>query len=199
MKCTTLILLATVAVAGLASGCSDKDPGQATAESPTSTATTTTSSSESTSGSSGPELDLSKFADSPCDLLKADQLSQLGTFKAPEVDDGPLGPGCRWKAQKVTEGPTYAVTLSTQGDTLESMMENAKGEPVFKETTVLGYRAFSSDQTNGKGTCSTTVGTSSEDAVVVHATTLNESSPEYSDTCAASEKFATLVVTTLKG
>ncbi|WP_189222474.1 DUF3558 domain-containing protein [Saccharothrix coeruleofusca] len=188
-----------MAVAGLAAGCSAKDHGQAAAESTTSTTITTTSWSKSTPGSAVPELDLSNFAYSPCDLLKADQLSQLGTFKAPEVDDSPLGPGCRWKSQKVTEGPTYAVTLSPQGNTLESMMENARSEPVFKETTVLGYRAFSSDQTNGKGTCSTTVGTSSEDAVVVHATTLNESSPEYGDTCAASEKFATLVVTTLKG
>lgn len=197
LKSTTLILLTTIVLAGAASGCSTKDPGRATTEPPTSPGTQTTSPSKS-APVSGPDLDLNKFASNPCDLLKADQLAQLGTFKAPTTRDAPLGPSCRWNPQNI-KGATYSVTLSTKGNTFESMMENAKAGPVFKETVVAGYPAYNSDITNGKGNCATTVRTSGKDAVAVAIALENEDAPEYKDSCSFAEKAAALVVQNLKG
>lgn len=195
MKSTTLILLTTAAFAAAVSGCSTKDPGRATTESPT----TETTSPSSSRRASGPDLDISKFASRTCDLLTADQLARLGTFDHPETDDDAFGPGCRWGAKEVLKGAAYTVTLSTKGNTLESMMANARTEPVFRETTVAGYPAFSSDGTNGKGNCGTYVRTSSKDAVVVQISIENKDAPEYKDSCGATEKVAALVVENLKG
>lgn len=195
MKSTALILLTIAACATAVSGCSTKDPGRATTQTP-STETTSPSTSKR---AAGPDLDLSRFTSNPCQLLKPDQLAQLGTFDAPESGNQQLGPGCTWTAKEVLKGATYSVTLSTKGNTLESMMQNAKTEPVFREATVAGYPAFSSDGTTGKGDCGTYVGTSDKDAVVVQISVENRESPEYKDSCGATEKVAALVVGNLKG
>lgn len=198
MKSTTLILLA-LAVVGMASGCTGKNPGNAT-PGPTSggdTVATTTSKPATVPG--GPDIDLGKFAAKPCDLLQADQLAQLGSFKAPEPGSNTLGPSCKWRAQKVLEGASYTVTLVTGGSTFEEISKNAKKDAVNRETKIADYSAVSSDQTNGKGNCGTAVGVSSKGALLVQAGSENENSAEYKDTCAASEKVAALVVGNLKG
>lgn len=195
MKSITLTLLTTAAFVTAVSGCSTKDPGNATTESPT----TETTSPSTSKRASGPDLDLSKFTSDPCQLLNTGQLAQLGSFKAPEKWDAPLGPGCRWNAKEVTKGAAYAVALSTKGNTLESMIASGRTEPVFREATVAGYPAFSSDGTNGKGNCSTYVGTSTKNAIVVQMAVENKDTPEYKDSCGATEKVAALVVENLKG
>jgi hypothetical protein len=195
LKSTVLILLTTAAFVTAVSGCSTNHPGRAT----TAPATTETTSPSVSKQASGPDLDLSKFTSDPCQLLKADQLAQLGSFKTPQKWDAPLGPGCRWNAEEVTKGAAYAVALSTKGNTLESMIASGRSEPVFREATVAGYPAFSSDGTNGKGNCSTYVGTSSKDAIVIQMASENKDAPEYQDSCGATEKVAALVIGNLKG
>lgn len=196
MKSTALILLTTVVLAGTVAACSGKDPGRPTPET-TSGATETTSTSKKPA--SGPDLDLSKFAGDPCKLLKSDQLAQLGDFDPAKQRSNSLGPGCTWDPKDVTKGASYEITLSTKGNNLESMMKNAKTEPVFKETTVAGYPAFSSDGTNGKGNCGTYVGTSDKEAIVVQISLEDKTAPEYQDSCSATEKVAALVIQNLKG
>ncbi|MET8756302.1 DUF3558 domain-containing protein [Lentzea sp. NPDC004782] len=194
MKSTLLIALTIVTLAGIMSACSGTEPGRPTASNPTGTTPSSTS-----KAAPGPDLDLSKFTSRPCDLLTAAQLAQLGTFDPPTSGHQELGPGCRWEAKEVLKGAAYSVTLSTEGNTLESMREASKAEPVFRETTVAGYPAFSKDGTTGKGNCGTAVKTSSKEAIYVQISTLNKETPEYKDSCRATEKVAALVVQNLKG
>ncbi|GAA3848237.1 hypothetical protein GCM10022243_12840 [Saccharothrix violaceirubra] len=198
MRRTTLPVLAAAA-AILIAGCSEKSPGRpssvATADSGT-TRTPGTTGSSSAKGDLNPE----RYADKPCELLKPAQLSGLGSFKAPESDKGVLGPSCTWYAQKVLEGTTYEVTVVTDGTRFPDMVSNTKDEPVFREAEVAGYRAVSSDGTDGKGNCGTSVEvTGAGGWFLLQASVENKKSPDYTDTCATTEKVAALVVQNLKG
>jgi hypothetical protein len=198
LRSTNLIMLTAAAAMLLVSGCSQKSAGEASPQSSPGTAegtTTTTSSASST----GPELSVTKFASNPCGLLKADQLAQLGTFKAPETSDNPLGNKCRWAAQDILKGAAYSVIVGTKGQTFDEVAKNSQGVKVYRATTVGGYQAVSSDATDGKGNCTTAVGTSSKDVFVVQISIENENAPEHADSCAATEKVAALVVQNLKG
>lgn len=196
LRSTTLALLAAVAV--VTSACSTVDPGHATPD-PTGGIGSGTTPSTPSAAPSGPQLDITKFKTTPCDLLSTAQISTLGEFDAPRPDAKPLGPSCAWYAKDVVRGASYTVSLVTNGSTVESMAESAKSSPVFKETKVDGRTAISYDITNGQGDCTTAVSTSSKDAIVVQINTLNEASPEHKDSCGASEKVAALVIQNLKG
>jgi hypothetical protein len=197
LRSTALILLATASIA-LLSGCTG-ETGRATPGTQTGSATGT--STQPSTSFEGVELDLGKFASKPCDALTAVQATSLGSFRtpAPGTGSGILGPSCVWQAQKVLEGATYEITMVTEGSTLQSMTEVNKTLDVFRETKVAGYSAISWDQTTGKGNCSTAVGTSSKDAILVQMNVENTEAPEYKDSCGASEQVAALVVQNLKG
>src|SRR4051812_30729552 len=92
----------------LVSGCSQKNAGQATPQSSASKTTETTAGGSSTNS---PEagFSVSKVASDPCSLLKPQQVTQLGTFKAPEKSSSAAGNRCTWAAQDVTKGVTYSV------------------------------------------------------------------------------------------
>jgi hypothetical protein len=195
LRSTVLILLATASI-GLLSGCAG-ETGRATPETQTGSATGT--STKPSTAFDGVALDLSKFASKPCDALTAAQAASLGSLKAPEPGSGILGPSCVWRAQKVLEGATYEITMVTKGSTLQSMTEVNKTLAVFKQTKVGGYSAISWDQTTGKGNCSTAVGTSGKDAILVQMNIENTEAAEYKDSCGASEKVAALVLQNLKG
>ncbi len=204
LRPTLLVLLATTTSILLVSGCTGTNGGKATSATsaatgksagPTSTATTSGSSFE------GVELDSSKFADKPCDALTPAQVAPLGPFKATEPGTSPLGANCTFRAQKVLEGITYEVTISSNGNTIESITKNVKSQnlPVIKETKVSGYAATNWDGTNAQGSCYTAVGTSSKNAIAVSLITENSALPQYKDPCAATEQIAALVVQNLKG
>jgi hypothetical protein len=195
LRPTTLILFAATASVLLVAGCSQKNPGQANPQSNTGTATGTGTSAPPTAAG----LDLTKFKDDPCGLLKTDQLAGLGTFKAPEPGSSSVGPKCRWPALDVTKGAAYTVTVNTNGNTFDQVSENVKGSKVYRQAKVADYPAVSSDPTNGLGNCLTAVGTSSKDVFFVQISTLNESTPEYQDSCGTTERVAALVVQNLKG
>jgi hypothetical protein len=191
---STRILLAAIASVALIAGCSQKDGGQATPQSGAGTATSGTSAAPNE-----PQVGLSKFASDPCALLKADQLTSLGSFKAPRKDASSVGQRCTWSAQDVIKGAAYSVVVKTNTDTFEQVAENSKGVPVYKRTTVASYPAVSSDQTTGKGNCTTAVGVSSKEVFYAQISIENTAAPEYQDSCAATEKVAALVVQNLKG
>jgi hypothetical protein len=193
----SVLLLALLVVSG-ASACSTTDPGRATGGA-TSEGTAPGTTRSSSPSSSLPDLGIARFTSSPCDLIKADQAATLGTFKTPETDTKPLGPSCVWRPQNVTQGTQYTLTLVTNGSTIESMTETAKDDPVFKEVEVEGRPAISSDATNGRGDCGTAVGTSGKDAILVQLNTENEASPDFQDSCAATERAAAFVIQNLKG
>lgn len=191
LRPTVLILLATATIS-LLSGCVG-ETGRATPETSASGTTGTTTAFK------GVELDLAKVASKPCDALAPAQATSLGSMKAPALGNSILGPSCVWRAQQVLDDATYEITMVTKGATLESMTEVNKTLDVFRETKVEGYSAISWDQTNSKGNCSTAVGTSSKDAILVQMNVANTEAPEHKDSCGASEKVAALVVQNLKG
>lgn len=183
MNTKALILLTTAAIA--VSGCSPELP----AASPPAVETTSPHVAS---------LDLGKFAADPCQLLTIDQLNTKDDFNAPKPYEGPLGPTCIWET-KDSKRPNYKVALTTKGKTLASLKEKAKSHKTFRETTVAGRPAFTSDFGDGKGTCTTTVGTSSQDAVVVSMGSEFPSNPEYPIACDISERVAAIVIEKLKG
>jgi len=189
LKSTALILLTTAAFATAVSGCSTKDPGQATAG--------FSATDAAAPGASGSDIDLSKFANDPCQLLTIDQLNTRDEFKAPEVYDGPLGPTCIWDTKDIKR-PSYKVALSMRR-TMEVLKDKSKDDKTLRETTVAGRPAFVHDPGDGKGTCATTVSTSDKDAVVVSMGSEFSGNPEYQIACDISEKLAGLVVDKLKG
>src|SRR4051794_14525485 len=99
-----LILLMAVS-ALLLGGCSEKGSGTPSAEPGVHTGTPSgTASSAPSTDTGGPELPLSTFVDKPCELLKAEQVAGLGTFKAPAKSTNAATSQCKWGAQDVTKG-----------------------------------------------------------------------------------------------
>ncbi|PRY42698.1 uncharacterized protein DUF3558 [Umezawaea tangerina] len=144
-------------------------------------------------------MSFAKFIDKPCDVLTSAQITTLGTFKEAKPSTDSTGPSCRWAATDPTKGISYTVSLLTDGTTIDKVTENVKTAPVYRKAEVSGLPAVSSDSTDGKGTCATAVGASSKDTFLVQISTLNESTPEYKDSCGATEKVAALVIQNLKG
>ncbi|WNV89920.1 DUF3558 domain-containing protein [Umezawaea sp. Da 62-37] len=200
MRTNGLILLMAVS-ACLLGACSEKDPGTPSAEPDVSTGTATgTTSSAPSTDTGAPELSLNAFADKPCDLLKSDEIAQLGTFKAPVKSSNEATTQCRWAAQDVTKGVAYTVAVTTNGVAFETAAQQAKSNnPYFETTEVSEYPAFNTDGTDAKGSCSTGVGTPSKGVFLVQINMENKALPEYNAPCAATEKAAALVVKNLKG
>ncbi|GAA3876016.1 hypothetical protein GCM10022243_46150 [Saccharothrix violaceirubra] len=162
----------------------------------------TTAQTTSSSGDKQPtgnDLDITRYADKPCDLIKPDQLATLGNLKPGEPGKGPLGPTCTWSAQNPTRDNTYALSLVTRGNTLESMIENVKDDPVFKTTTVAGRDAYSTDNTDGTLDCGTGVKTSSKDAIFAQVTLGVEDTAKTGKSCQASERLAAIIIGNLGG
>jgi uncharacterized protein DUF3558 len=200
LRTNGLILLMAVS-ACILGGCSEKDPGSASAESGARTeAPSSTASNAPSTDTGGPELPLNTFADKPCELLKPDQVAQLGTFKAPAKSTNQAAVQCRWAAQDVTKGAAYTVAVANTGVTFQTSADQAKqNNPYFKPTKVSEYPAFNFDGTDAKGSCTTGVGTPSKGVFLVQINMENKALPEYNDPCAATEKVAALVIANLKG
>ena len=200
MRSTTPLLVTMAVATLLMSGCSQKNAGQPT---PETGATGTSETTPATTSTNSPEqgFTVSKFASDPCSLLKADQTASLGTFKAPEKSESAAGKRCTWAAQDVTKGITYSVVVGTSGSTFADIAESSKGVKVYRQTTVDKFPAVSSDSTTGQGNCTTAVGAapSSKEVFLVQISTLKQGTPEYTDSCGATEKVAALVVQNLKG
>jgi len=199
LRTNGLILLMAISACLLA-GCSEKDPGTPSAESTTRTGTPSSGTSTTTADSGLPELALDTFKSDPCQLLKTDQVAELGTFKAPVKSTNEVAVQCRWGAQDVTKGATYTVAIATTEASFDSASAQAKQKfPVFTLKKVLDYPAYSADATDAKGACTTGVGTPSKGVFLVQIIMDNEKLPEYNNPCAATEKAAEFVVKNLKG
>ncbi|WP_045311459.1 DUF3558 family protein [Lentzea aerocolonigenes] len=143
-----------------------------------------------------PDLDVSRFTDKPCSLITPSQLNQLGDFETPVPQQEPGKSMCKLNPRRVFK-PGYS--LSVRQDSLfESGRENTKGAPVYRETEVAGYPAFSYSGSDIGGVCSTVVRSSSRSSIQVTVVGEPEVSPELADACSATEKTAAVVVTNLK-
>ncbi|MBB4964504.1 DUF3558 domain-containing protein [Saccharothrix violaceirubra] len=148
---------------------------------------------------SGNDLDITKYADKPCDLIKPDQLATLGNFKPAKQGAGPLGPTCTWLGQNSIKDNTYALSLVTKGSTLEKMRENVKDRTIFKTTTITGRDAYSTDGTDGTRDCATGVKTSSKDAILAQVSLGEKDTEKTGKSCQASERLAAIIIGNLGG
>ncbi|NUT97160.1 MAG: DUF3558 domain-containing protein [Saccharothrix sp.] len=196
-------ILRSVLVVGAAAlalaACTSKDGGTPTPASTTGGGSTTTT--KSSAKPSGPgALNLEKFTSDPCKILTPANLSALGgTFDPAAREDSPNGPGCGWVGTDVTKDSSYRIVLVVKGATLETYRESSKTLKVFREATVAGYPAVSYDTASGTKDCTTVIGTSDKDAVLVQANIAPNDKANAGKPCDASEKLGATVIGILKG
>jgi hypothetical protein len=189
----------------VASGCTTKDGGTPLPGGSTSTtaAGATTSTSAAAAGEapaiSGPELDLAKF-DSPCAMLKEDQLSARGVTNAGTERADPTGTGCQWYPDERALGTSFFVVLLDKANGLDGVYANREDLPVFKPTEIAGYPAVNTDLTDAAhGSCTTAVGVAKGEGFAVQVRVNDKKLPEYTDPCSVSGEIAETVVGNLKG
>ncbi|NUT98590.1 MAG: DUF3558 domain-containing protein [Saccharothrix sp.] len=192
-------ILRSVLVVGTAAlalaACTSKDGGTPTPATTTAGGgSTTTTKSSSKPGGPG-ALNLDKFTSDPCKILTPAHLSALGgEFDPASREDSPNGPGCAWVGTDVTKDSSYRIVLVVKGPTLETYRGNSKTLKVFREATVAGYPAVSYDTASGTMDCTTVIGSSDKDAVLIQTSNSQDGKP-----CDASEKLGATVIGILKG
>ncbi|GAA3864444.1 DUF3558 domain-containing protein [Saccharothrix violaceirubra] len=198
MRFKIRIMIAAGLVASLAACANTTTPGTPT---PAETGGGSTKGSPTTGAqpSTGDDVDIAKFADKPCDLVKSDQLALLGRVRETKPGTNTLGPMCTWKGTDPTKDNTYELSLVNKGPTFDSMSENFRDYPIFRETTIAGLKAVSVDRTNGTSSCETLVRTSAKNAVFIQTVLPATGKGTVEQSCQASEKVAAIVIGNLKG
>ncbi|MEV8439480.1 DUF3558 domain-containing protein [Actinosynnema sp. NPDC051121] len=199
-RAVPVILSATILV--VASGCTSKDGGTPSPEATTSTsarATTTSAAAGEVPAITGPELDLTKF-DTPCAMLKNDQLAARGVTKAGTERTDSTGTICQWYPDERALGTSFVVALLDKARGLDGVYANREDLPVFKPTQVAGYPAVNTDTTDAAhGACTTAVGVAKGEGFAVQVRVNDKKLPGYTDPCSVSGEIAETVVGNLKG
>ncbi|WP_394613261.1 DUF3558 family protein [Lentzea sp. JNUCC 0626] len=191
-------LITAVLAFGALTGCT----GTTTNGSPTTagstgaqeTGSTPTSSDESPSG-----MSIEKYVNAPCDTLKSDQVTTLGTVQPGVVAAaaGGLGQKCTWRGQDVIKNSTYTVVVTKDKD-FDSRVDGVKSNGVFAEKKIDDVRVVSTDGTDATMYCLTMFPTSKTDSVTVQiATAADERATK--KPCDETERVAQLIITNLKG
>ncbi|WP_170211683.1 DUF3558 domain-containing protein [Saccharothrix australiensis] len=191
-------LVVSSAVAVLAA-CTTTDPGDPTAGPTTGTSERTpTTSGSATGGASG--LSLAKYLSNPCAILTKAQQAELTTFREAKATEGTFGPACTYQGKDVLENSTFEISLVVKGNTIDDFIEEAKaGMSVAEETKVDGRPAINFDSADGKRNCSTAVGTSDKEAVLVQANIGKNDKLNDDKACEKSERVAKTVIGNLRG
>jgi hypothetical protein len=164
-----------------------------------STAESSSSSANSVPPVTQPILDLTKYQNNPCGILRADQLASLGITKPGRSKDSAVGPACGWKPDD-TDGTVIDVSLLTKINGLQSIYQNRDHFQTFRPTQVAGYPAVDADALSGnQGDCGTSVGTANDSGFDVAVQIRSQSSAEYSNPCSVSKKIAQIIIGNLKG
>ncbi|QIZ34296.1 DUF3558 domain-containing protein [Saccharopolyspora sp. ASAGF58] len=127
----------------------------------------------------------------PCQLLTSAQAQQLGAG-SPEPDSSEWGQGaCKWRNQQFS---TKVAPDTAQGQGLRWAAKIDGDDQGNPNVRVNGYPAVHGGISGIR--CSTTVGVSDTQALMVHFTTGSEGrgNPEYTDPCAMSDKIAGMVL-----
>ncbi|MCE6993483.1 DUF3558 domain-containing protein [Saccharothrix sp. S26] len=195
-------VLAVLSLVAVVAGCTTKDGGTPSPGGSTSTtatgATTTSAAAGEAPAISGPKLDLAKF-DTPCAMLKKDQLSARGVTKAGTERTDPTGTGCQWYPDEPL-GTSFFVVLLDKSKGLDGVYANRDNLPVFEPTEIAGYPAVNTDSTDAAhGACSTAVGVAEGEGFLVQVRVNDKKLPGYTDPCSVSGEIAETVVGNLKG
>ncbi|WP_256388085.1 DUF3558 domain-containing protein [Allokutzneria sp. NRRL B-24872] len=149
-----------------------------------------------------PALSYESFLARSCDVLTREQLASIGIIANPgRPTTYPLGPACRWEADKSTD-TSIAVTLLANGAGLGPIYKSRESG-YFAEITIGGYPAVNGDnvkpvgRTTPVGMCFTTVGIAPLLAYQVQAAS-SPRHPDYEQPCKASDRVAAWVLEKLK-
>ncbi|WP_245589410.1 DUF3558 domain-containing protein [Amycolatopsis balhimycina] len=198
--------VAVAAVLLLLAGCSSEKTGSAS-PAPNASASPGASVNPDVPKVSAP-LDVSKYTSKPCDIVPASVLSSLrftdaGDTQLRDNGFGAGGPGCAWKISG--EGVSMQVIIATGNRDrglggltgLYGAHENGQFPFLEKAPDVEGYPAIYIDKKDRRpnGNCSLDVGVADDLAIGVYAGGYEGQQ----DSCAAAQKVAAAVVTTLKG
>lgn len=201
-------VLALFAVASLGLvACSAADQGRAVPQSGGTEATTSaaTTRSETARGEAppitGPELDLRRYVDKPCELLTSEQETQLNV-KAGALRESVGGPSCDWKPVDRVDGTRYMVTILTEAEGgLEGVYRRKANFGFFEPAGEIGgYPAvhINLGAKNDDGTCTTDVGVMKDLVFEASVFVRDQNSSDYKNPCAVADKLAELVVQNLK-
>ncbi|OXM69429.1 hypothetical protein CF165_07850 [Amycolatopsis vastitatis] len=153
-------------------------------------------------------LDVSKYTSKPCDIVPASVLSSLRFTDAGDTqlrDDGygAAGPGCAWKISG--EGISMQIVIATGNRDrglggltgLYGAHESGQFPFLEKAPDVEGYPAIYLDKKDRRpgGNCHLDIGVADDLAIAVYAGGYEGQQ----DSCAAAQKVAAAVITTLKG
>ena len=201
-----VLALFAVASLGLAA-CSAADQGRAVPQSGGTEATTSaaTTRSETARGEAppitGPELDLRRYVDKPCELLTSAQEEQLGLH--PGVpDESSKTPECDWKPVDRADGTRFMLGIRTDIEGgLDGVYRVKNNYDYFQPAGPIGgYPAVNVDITStaDRGACTTMVGVMKDLVFDVSVFVNDQNSPDYKKPCAVADRFAELVVQNLK-
>ncbi|MGW4062494.1 DUF3558 domain-containing protein [Amycolatopsis sp. NPDC004747] len=200
------ILAGGVAAALLLTGCSPEKTGTAT-PAPSGAASSSAPSDPAVPKVANP-LDASKYASKPCDIVPGSVLSSLkftepGHTQLQDEGLGAAGPGCGWKISG--EGVSMQVIIGTgnrdrgAGGLAGLYGAHESGQFPFLEAApdVDGYPAIYVDKRDRRpiGNCVLDVGVADDLAINVYAGGYEGAD----DSCAAAQKVAAAIITTLKG
>ena len=202
-----VLALFAVASLGLAA-CSTADQGRAVPQGggvDTSTATTIAR-SETARGEAppitGPELDLRRYVDKPCELLTSEQEAELGLRPGVPGESVLKAPKCDWKPVDSSDGTRFILSISTHlEDGLNSIYRNKNNYDYFQPAEAIeGYPAVHVNITStvDRGDCTVMVGVMKDLVFDVGVFVNDQNSPDYKNPCAVADKFAELVVQNLK-
>lgn len=145
-------------------------------------------------------LDLSGYATTPCDLLRADRISWRHLASPGVIGHDADVTSCRWRSVDGTH-PSIAAGADMSHD-LESVYRGRAGFGSFQPAEVSHYPAAdttASGQRPVDGSCTTRVGVASDSLLIVTATYPGRRSRSAKDPCAAAEDFAFAVITQMLG
>ncbi len=186
LRRTTLGTTAVLAALGLA-GCATPTDAGSEDQQPSSQAESTPSQQQG----AGPQIDQPKNLQAvghACDLLKPEQLQQLGLSTEPEQDDSYTGESsCDWGNDNAMVSATPKSTIGAQ-----QMIETAKSWGEYHPTEVQGYPAIHKDRQSRL--CSVDVGVSDSATVRIDFTRYAGDAPEMQDPCGYADTIAAEVL-----
>ncbi|MFD4639446.1 DUF3558 domain-containing protein [Lentzea sp. NPDC058436] len=190
----TALLTAVLAIGALA-GCTSSQTGGNPTPAPTTGGEQT--SSQPTNDGSDSGLSITKYTSAPCTILKADQVTTLGSVREAAPGTGLLGPNCVWSGKDPIKNSRYTVHV-TAGQDFEKQVNEVKGDAVFNDKKIDGVRVISTDRLDGLVTCLASVQISKTDSVTIQ---VNVASDEQATkkACAEGERVAQLIIGNLKG
>lgn len=197
--------LAALAIASVLAACSQTEPGNASAESP-SPATPDMTTPATPSGNSLPgeaprvnkPLDPAPLVGQPCDALSAQDRADLGLAEGRTRDMATLdAKACSWKFTKESLNRADLAVITANPDGLSTIYRNKDNNAYFEPTEISGYPAAYTSIIDDRdsGTCELWVGVNDQTTLFIVASL--ENGDATTDPCPVAGQVAEAAIDTL--